>query len=107
LGQKGTSACFGLTFAGRLRNRLFACIAQIREMIFQAGLDTTVPWANIRATLFDVRFTSLLDGSRLYQRKLAAQRKVFATPLDAGDTDLALGARALSGHVGSAGCNDV
>jgi hypothetical protein len=106
--QKRTSASFRLTFAGRLRNRLFACIAHIREMVFQAGLDTTAPWPNIRAILFDVRFTSPHDSGPLYQRKLAPQRKVFETRLDARDTALnPLGARALSGYVGSAGWNDV
>ena len=95
-------------YPGRLQNRLFASNAQILKMVFQASLDTTAPSLNIRATLFDVRFTSLTDGSRLYQRKLAAQRKVFPPRLYARGTALTrLVARALSGYVGSAGCNDV
>jgi hypothetical protein len=35
----GMPITFRSTFAGRLRNRLFALIAHIREMVFQAGLD--------------------------------------------------------------------
>jgi hypothetical protein len=102
----GVSTMFRLTFAGSVRNRLFASIAHIREMVFQAGLNATAPWLYIRAILFDVRSTSLADSPRLYQRKLAGQRKVFETCLDARDTALTrLGARALSGYVGSASCN--
>jgi hypothetical protein len=76
----GVSTTFRLTFAGRLRNRLFASIAHIGEMVFQAGLDTAAPRLNIRAILFDVRFTSPLGGSLLYQRELAAQRKILERP---------------------------
>jgi hypothetical protein len=95
-------------YPGRLQNRLFASNAQILEMVFQASLDTTASSPDIRATLFDVRFTGPTDGSRPYQRKLAAQRKVFEPRLYARGTALTrLVARALSGYVGSAGCNDV
>jgi hypothetical protein len=35
---------FRLAFATpRLRNHLFACIAHIREMVFDAGFDTATP----------------------------------------------------------------
>ena len=74
---------FGLTFACRLRNRLLASLAHVREMVFHAGLDTAAPRRNIRTNLFDVPLTSLLDGSQLHQRKLAWQRKLFEVNLDA------------------------
>src|SRR5262249_49724660 len=51
----GTSITFRLTFAGRLRNRLSALIAHIREMVFQASLDTAAPRPNVCAILFNVR----------------------------------------------------
>jgi hypothetical protein len=102
----GVSTTFRLTFVGRVRNRLFASIAHIGEMVFQAGLDTAAPRLNIRANLFDVRFTSLPDGSPLYQRKLAAQGKILETRLDARDAALAFVSRALSFYVGSAGFSD-
>jgi hypothetical protein len=100
------SITFRLAFAGRLRNRLFAWIAHIREMVFQAGLDTAASPLNIRASLFGVRFTSLPDGSPLYQRKLAAQGKILETRLDARDAALAFVSRTLSFYVGSAGFSD-
>src|SRR5262245_27478818 len=62
----GTSITFRLTFAGRLRNRLSALIAHIREMVFQASLDTAAPRPNVCAILFNVRSASLPDGTRLY-----------------------------------------
>jgi hypothetical protein len=102
----GVSITFRLTFAGRLRNRLFAWIAHIREMVFQAGLDTAAPRLNICAIFFDVCSTSVPDGTRLYHRKLAAQRKILETHLDARDAALALRSRAMSVYVGNAGgCN--
>jgi hypothetical protein len=66
---------FRSTFAGRLRNRLFALIAHIREMVFQAGLDTAAPRLNICAILFDVRCTSLPDGTRLYSASWQPKEK--------------------------------
>jgi hypothetical protein len=71
----GVSITFRLTFSGRLRNRLSARIAHIREMVFQAGLDTAASRLNICAIFFDVRSTRVPDGTRLYQRKVAPQRK--------------------------------
>jgi hypothetical protein len=62
-----------------LRDRLFAFVTQIREMVFQAGLNTTAPGVNTRATLFDVRCTSFPKGDRLYQRKLAAYPRLSLT----------------------------
>lgn len=97
-------AIFGLTFACRLRNRFFAFLAQIREMVFHAGLDTAAPRHNIRTVLFEVPCTSLPDGSLLYQRKLARQRKLFEVNLDARPTDIA-GPRAPL-KVGSTGFKD-
>jgi hypothetical protein len=93
-----------LTFATpRLRNHLFACIAHIREMVFHAGFDTATPRLNICAILFDVRSASLADSPRLYQRKLAGQRKVLETSLDARRAALTCGmSRALSLYIGSA-----
>jgi hypothetical protein len=85
----GVSITFRLTFSGRLRNRLSARIAHIREMVFQAGLDTAASRLNICAIFFDVRSTRVPDGTRLYQRKLAPQRKkILETHLDARDTAL-------------------
>jgi hypothetical protein len=101
------STTFRLTFATpRLRNHLFACIAHIREMVFHAGFDTATPRRNTCAILFDVRSTSLADSPRLYQRKLAGQRKVLETRLDARPAALSCGkSRALSLYIGSACCN--
>jgi hypothetical protein len=98
---------FRLAFATpRLRNHLFACIAHIREMVFDAGFDTATPRLNTCATLFDIRSTSLGNSPRLYQRKLAGQRKVLVTRLDARRAALKSGkSRALSLYVGSACCN--
>src|SRR6476660_9970730 len=76
----GVHTTFRLTFVGRLRNRLFASIAHIGEMVFQAGLDTAAPRLNIRAILFDVRFTSPLGGSLLFKNKIAAQRQILERP---------------------------
>jgi len=101
----GTSITFRLTFASRLRNRLFAWIAHIREMVFPAGLDTPAPRLNVCAILFDVRSTSLPDGTRLYQRKLAGQRKILEPQLDTRSTGLAPCSRAMSVYVGTAGCS--
>jgi hypothetical protein len=93
----GVSTTFRLTFVGRVRNRRFASIAQIRKMVFDADLDTAFSRLYIRAILFGVRSTSLPDGGALCHRKLAGQRKLFETRLDARDTALArFGARALS-----------
>jgi hypothetical protein len=101
------STTFRLTFATpRLRNHLFACIAHIREMVFHAGFDTATPRLNTCAILFDVRSTSLADSPRLYQRKLAGQRKVLETRLDARPAALSVGmSRALSLYIGSASGN--
>jgi hypothetical protein len=101
------STTFRLTFATpRLRNHLFACIAHIREMVFHAGFDTATPTLNTCAILFDVRSTSLADSPRLYQRKLAGQRKVLETRLDARRAALSCWmSRALSLYIGSACCN--
>jgi hypothetical protein len=104
---KWTSGVFRLTFATpRLGNHFFACIAQIREMVCHAGFDTATPRRNTSAILFDVRSTSLADSTRLYQRKLAGQRKVLETSLDARRAALKCGmSRALSLYIGSARCN--
>ena len=95
------------TFACRLRNGLFAWVAHIREMVFQAGLDTAAPRLNVWANLFDVRRTSLPDGTRLYKRKLAAQRKLLEARLYARGTAFALfSSGTMSVYVGNAGCNN-
>jgi len=78
-----------LNFASRLRNRLFAFVAHVREMLFHASLDTATSRLNVRAILFDVRFASLPDGSLLHQCKLAAQRKFPEMYLDARCTRFA------------------
>ena len=85
----------GLTFACRLRNRFFASRAHIREMVFYASLYTAAARHNVRAVLFNVRFTGLFDGRQLYQRKLARQRKLFEARLDAVPTKFTFGATAL------------
>jgi hypothetical protein len=75
-------------------------------MVFYAGFDAATPRLNICAILFDVRSTSLADSPRLYQRKLAGQRKVPETRLDARRAALTFGmSRALSLYIGSACCN--
>jgi hypothetical protein len=101
------STRFRLTFATpRLRNHLFACIAHIREMVFHAGFDTATPRLNTCPILFDVRPTSPADSPRLYQRKLAGQRKVLETRLDTRLAALSVGMScALSLYIGSASCN--
>jgi hypothetical protein len=102
------STTFRLTFATpRLRNNRFACIAHIREMIFHAGFNSATARRNTCANLFDVRFTSLADRPRPYQRKLAGQRKVLEMRLDARPATLCRMSRALSLYIGSACCNEV
>ena len=49
----GVSTTFRLTFVGRVRNGLFASIAHIGEMVFQAGLDTAAP-GSISAQVFSM-----------------------------------------------------
>jgi len=90
----------------RLRNNRFACIAHIREMIFHAGFNTATPRRNTCAMLFDVRSTSFADSPGLYQRKLAGQRKVLETRLDARPATLSRMSRALSLYIGSAYCKE-
>src|SRR5262245_11639856 len=82
-----------LDFASRLKNRLFTLVAQFRETVFHAGLDTATSRFNVRAILFHVRFTGLPDGSLLHQCKLAGQRKFLEMYFDAGPTGLAPGTR--------------
>ena len=102
----GRFGAFRLTFAARLRNHLFACIAHIREMIFHAGFNSATARRNTCANLFDVRFTSLADRPRPYQRKLAGQRKVLEMRLDARPATLCRMSRAPSLYIGSACCTE-
>ena len=76
-------------------------------MVFHAGFDTATPRGNTWTILFYVRSTSLADSPRLYQRKLAGQRKVFEMQLDARPATLTCVSRALSLYIGSACCNDL
>jgi hypothetical protein len=64
-----------INFFRPLAKSSLCMVAHIREMVFQAGLDTVASRLNICAIFFDVRSTRVPDGTRLYQRKLAPQRK--------------------------------
>jgi len=59
-------------------------------MIFETGLNTVAAWQNTRTVLFDVSLTIPTDGTELYDRKLAGQRKLSEISLHAGSTGFAL-----------------
>jgi hypothetical protein len=69
-------------------------------------MSSSKPFAGRHLEIFDVRSTSLADSPRLYQRKLAGQRKVLVPRFDARRAALKSGkSRALSLYIGSACCN--
>jgi hypothetical protein len=76
----------GLSFSGRLQNRLLTLFTQIPEVVIDTSLYAAFSSRNTRANLFDFHPASLLDGTVLHGPKLAGYSKLSKMKLYAGLT---------------------